>query len=305
MEPVTFDVAQIEAGERIDRFISKRTTLTRSQVKKLIEGGYVMVNSILKKANYIVRPGDRIDVVVSTEESSALTPEPIPLEILFEDEYLVVVNKPYNMVVYPASGHMKGTLLNALAYHCDRLACIGGPLRPGVVHRLDKDTSGVMVIAKDDRAYYSLVEQFRKREIKRRYIAIVYGALRGQGEVKTPIGRAVSDRKRMSTRTKRGKEAVTFWKAIESLKDSTLIEVRLKTGRTHQIRVHMSCIGHPVLGDTTYGRKRTIDGIRIPRQMLHADTLGFIHPVTGQSLEFTSPMPPDMKYVLDNLRRDL
>jgi len=305
MESIAFDVAQIEAGERIDRFISKRITLTRSQVKKLIEGGCVMVNSVLKKANYIVRPGDRIDVVVSPEEPSTLMPEPIPLEILFEDEYLVVVNKPYNMVVYPASGHMKGTLLNALAYHCDRLASIGGPLRPGVVHRLDKDTSGVMVIAKDDRAYYCLVEQFRKREIKRRYIAIVYGALKGQGEVKTPIGRAVSDRKRMSTRTKRGKEAVTYWKAIETIRDSTLIEVRLKTGRTHQIRVHMSCIGHPVLGDATYGRKRTIDGIRIPRQMLHADTLGFIHPITGEFLEFTSPMPPDMKYVLDNLRRDL
>jgi 23S rRNA pseudouridine1911/1915/1917 synthase len=214
------------------------------------------------------------------------------------------------MVVYPSAGHYYGTLMNALLYYCRTLAAIGGPLRSGVVHRLDKDTSGVMVIALDDEAYYNLVEQFRQRTVYKRYLALVYGKLReDQGEITLVIGRSESDRKKMSTRVKKGREAVTQWKIIDRFRSASasLIEVSLRTGRTHQIRVHFASIGHPVLGDKTYGRKIEVEGrgkvkIFFPRQMLHAELLGFIHPVTGQYLEFSVPVPQDMIEKIEELR---
>jgi 23S rRNA pseudouridine1911/1915/1917 synthase len=210
------------------------------------------------------------------------------------------------MVVYPAAGHNKGTLLNALAYHCKKLATIGGPLRPGVVHRLDKDTSGVMVVALDDNSYYELIEQFKKRAINRRYITLIYGNIKeDSGEIAMAIGRSTSDRKKMSTKTRQGKEAVTKWKVIKRFGAATLIEAKLATGRTHQIRVHFSTIGHPVLGDRTYGKKTAIEikrtKIIFPRQMLHAETLGFVHPVTKAYMEFSSPMPEDMAECIKKL----
>jgi 23S rRNA pseudouridine1911/1915/1917 synthase len=203
------------------------------------------------------------------------------------------------MVIYPAAGHSSGTLLNALAYHSNKLASIGGPLRPGVVHRLDKDTSGVMVVALADSAYYSLVEQFKQRSINRKYKALIYGTLKNvSGEIVLKIGRSESDRKKMSTKVRKGKEAVTTWRVIESLTDATLIEAKLMTGRTHQIRVHFASIGHPVLGDKTYGKKTYIERrdrkILFPRQMLHAELLGFTHPETGEYMEFRTETPPDM-----------
>jgi 23S rRNA pseudouridine1911/1915/1917 synthase len=237
-----------------------------------------------------------------------LLPEAIPLDILYRDESVVVVNKPANMVVYPAAGHTQGTLMNAIAYHCKQLATVGGPLRPGVVHRLDKDTSGIIVIALNDQAYYDLVKQFNKRTITRNYLAFIYGDLiKNEGEIILKIGRSDTDRKKMSTRTRRGKEAITRWKTIERCGIATLIAVQLGTGRTHQIRVHFASIGHPVLGDKTYGRKaevsvKTRKKIIFPRQMLHARSLGFIHPLTGEHLEFSSPLPDDMAQKREELR---
>ncbi len=211
------------------------------------------------------------------------------------------------MVIYPAAGHSSGTLMNAIAYHSRKLASVGGPLRPGVVHRLDKDTSGVMVVALEDSAYYNLVEQFRQRSINRKYKALIYGALkRVSGEIMLKIGRSESDRKKMSTKVRRGKEAVTSWKVIERLTDATLIEAKLGTGRTHQIRVHFASIGHPVLGDKTYGKKTTLDTgkqkITFPRQMLHAELLGFTHPATGEYMEFRTEMPQDMTGIIALLK---
>ncbi|HMK48934.1 MAG TPA: RluA family pseudouridine synthase [Thermodesulfovibrionales bacterium] len=293
-----------EAGERLDVFLAKKTGITRSRVQKLIMQKAVLVNERVQSSNYRVRPDDSISVAIEDEEPSALVPEAIPLEILYEDEHLVFVNKPPGIVVYPAAGHSSGTLMNALAFHCGKLAAPGGPLRPGVVHRLDKDTSGVMVVALDDKAYYSLVEQFRQRTISRKYVALVYGDMKeDSGEISLRIGRSESDRKKMSTHVRKGKDAFTRWKVLRRFGIATLIEVRLGTGRTHQIRVHFASIGHPVLGDQVYGRKVAIElkgrKISFPRQMLHAELLGFTHPVTGAYIEFSSHPPEDMNTKID------
>lgn len=301
-------VSQVESGKRIDVLAAEKTGITRSRIQKYIKRGSLLVNSISVSQNYRVKAGDIITLTVVEEETPGLIPEALPVEILYEDQYLVVVNKPPGMVVYPAAGHNKGTLMNALLYHCKKLAKTGGPLRPGVVHRLDKDTSGVMVVALDDTAYYSLAEQFKQRTINRKYIVLVYGDLKGNsGEIALHIGRSESDRKKMSTRVKKGREALTIWRVIERFQNAALIEARLGTGRTHQIRVHFASIGHPVLGDRTYGRKVEVEikaggKISFPRQMLHAAMLGFIHPVTGEYLEFHSPLPEDMEERIRELR---
>jgi len=288
------------SGERIDIFLATETGITRSQIQKSVERGDILVNNKAVKPNYRLRLDDVLSLNIIEKEDESLVPEPLPVDILYKDEHLVVVNKPAGMIVYPAAGHSHGTLMNALAYQCGPLAAMGGPLRPGVVHRLDRDTSGVMVVALENSAYYSLAEQFKQRTINRRYIALVYGTLKeDEGEIVLKIGRSESDRKKMSTRVKKGKEAVTRWRVIQRFGRATRIEVRLGTGRTHQIRVHFSSIGHPVLGDRTYGKKIEIEvrpGERIsfPRQMLHAELLGFEHPATGRYLEFSSPPPDDM-----------
>jgi 23S rRNA pseudouridine1911/1915/1917 synthase len=306
-------VQSSDAGDRIDAFLAKKTGITRSQIQKFIMSGAVSVNEATVGRNHRLKMNDTITFRFAEKKEEGLVPEAIPVEILYKDEHVVVANKPAGMVVYPAAGHSRGTLLNALAYHCERLASIGAPLRPGVVHRLDKDTSGVMVVALSDQAYYALVSQFRERTINRRYKALIYGDLKeDKGEISLRIGRSSSDRKKMSTRGKSGKEARTKWKALKRFGGSMLIEVKLGTGRTHQIRVHFASIGHPVLGDRTYGKKIEVE-IRIqkeiekrkkvffPRQMLHAESLGFIHPVTGEYLEFTSPLPEDMAQKIEEL----
>ncbi len=295
-----------DAGARLDLLVSELSGLTRSQVQRMIEKGLLTVNGDPSRSNYKTRTGDLVRFTVIAE-SGELQPEDLPIEILFQDDFLIVVNKPAGMVVYPAAGHSSGTLMNTIAFHAKKLATVGGPLRPGVVHRLDKETSGVMVIALDDTAYYELVEQFRARTMSRRYKALIFGSMKEYtGEISSRIGRSDSDRKKMSTHVKRGKEAVTTWRVVERLKASTLIEAKLGTGRTHQIRVHFASIGHPVLGDKTYGLKTSIElgkkKIIFPRQMLHAELLGFTHPVTKEHIEFTTPMPDDMQEKIVELR---
>jgi 23S rRNA pseudouridine1911/1915/1917 synthase len=299
-----------EAGERLDTFLAGKSGITRSQIQKLIEQGEVLVNQKSLPRNYRIKPDDVISVQIEEKNNEELIPQPITIPILYKDEHLVVVDKPPGMVAYPAAGHDSGTLMNALAFHCVRLAAPGGPLRPGVVHRLDKDTSGVMVVALSDKAYYHLIEQFRQRTINRKYIALVYGHFKEDtGEISLKIGRSESDRKKMSTKARRGKEAVTRWKVVRRFGQATLIEAKLGTGRTHQIRVHFASIGHPVLGDRTYGKKVEVEinankKITFPRQMLHAEMLGFIHPATGEHLEFSSPVPEDMREKIEELERN-
>jgi 23S rRNA pseudouridine1911/1915/1917 synthase len=308
MSGENFVVQVSEAGERLDMFCAKKTGVTRSQIQKLIEKGNILVGGSTVKPNYKVKTNDLLSLIIPEGKTEGLVPEPFPLEIPYEDDHVVLVNKPAGMVVYPSVGHSHGTLMNALLYHCGRLAAVGGPMRPGVVHRLDKDTSGLMVIALTDEAYYNLVEQFRERSVYKRYLALIYGNLReDQGEITLIIGRSESDRKKMSTRVKRGREAVTRWKVMERFNASSLVEVTLGTGRTHQIRVHFASIGHPVLGDRIYGRKTEIEGrgkekVFFPRQMLHAELLGFTHPATGEYLEFSASVPKDMTQKIKELR---
>lgn len=308
MKTTEFQISFEDEGKRVDVQASELSGLTRSQVQRLIEKGLLLINHHPTKPNYRTKYGDSISITIP-EEEQLLIAEKIPLEILYADDFVIVVNKPPGMVIYPGAGHNRGTLLNAIAYYSKKLASVGGPLRPGVVHRLDKDTSGVMIVALDDSAYYNLVEQFRQRSINRKYKALIHGTLKNvSGEIALKIGRSESDRKKMSTKTRRGKEAVTTWKVIEHLDGATLIEAKLGTGRTHQIRVHFASIGHPVLGDKTYGRKTFIERgsrkIVFPRQMLHAELLGFVHPATGEYMEFISEIPQDMKENIALLKKN-
>ncbi len=303
-----FKAEDSETAIRIDRFAAEKTGITRSQIHRLIEDGLLLVNGRPAKANYRVKAGDEVEVTLPEKPPDSLLPEDIPIDILYSDEHIAVVNKPAGLVVYPAAGHPGGTLLNALRHRLGELKAPGGPLRPGVVHRLDKDTSGIMVIALSDEAYHGLVEQFGEREIKRSYVALLWGRIKDDsGKISQKIGRSMTDRKKMSVRTRKGKSAETRWDVIERFQSATLIRAKLLTGRTHQIRVHFASTGHPVLGDTTYGRKTSValagsKRLHFPRQMLHAKVLGFRHPVTGRKMRFTSPLPDDMKAAIEELR---
>lgn len=296
-----------DEGKRIDTFAASKTGISRSRIQKLIKNNGIHIGLNQVDQNYRVKYGDLITLQITEERNTELIPEKIPLEILYKDKHIIIIDKPAGIVVYPAVGHNKSTLMNAVSYHCEKLAKAGSPLRPGVVHRLDKDTSGVMVVALEDKAYYDLAIQFKNRTIQKKYIAIVYGKFKEtSGEITSKIGRSESDRKKMSTKARRGKEAVTIWKTVKSFNNATLIEVKLKTGRTHQIRVHFASIGHPVLGDKTYGKKTELETIKknkvfFPRQMLHAELLGFTHPETGKYIEFKSPIPADMQQALKEL----
>lgn len=300
-------VSEADAGQRIDAFAAYSTGLSRSRAAGLVEEGHVLVNNKHVKPSAKLRLGDEISLgLPEPTADDTLIPENIALKILFRDEHLVVIDKPAGLVVYPAAGHRSGTLMNALRSLVGPLSAPGGPLRPGVVHRLDKDTSGVMVVALDDAAYYSLVEQFRARTIQREYRALVFGCPRtDEGEIDAQIGRSAADRKKMSIRSRHGKEARTSWKLLRKLNGAAFVSARLGTGRTHQIRVHFLSLGHPVLGDRTYGEKTTImynnKRIAFPRQMLHAATLGFLHPVSNEWISFESPLPADMEMALKEL----
>ncbi len=307
-------VTEMSESRRLDQFLSEANLdLSRSQAKNLIEKHFILLNQKPTKPSARIRKGDIVSGSVPEPETLSLQAEPFPLTILYEDPSLIVVDKPPGMVVHPAYGNPSGTLVNALLYHCKDLAGINGVLRPGIVHRLDKDTSGVMVVAKDDEAFHDLTKQFKNRTVRKVYSAIVYGRVsRDEGLIDSAIGRHPTQRKRMSTRAKRGREAITHWKKLEEFDGCTFLEIFPQTGRTHQIRVHLSSIGHPVLGDPLYGRKGRPGAIhdpvlkectrRINRQALHARRLEFTHPRTGERVQFVSPIPHDMEKVLECLR---
>jgi 23S rRNA pseudouridine1911/1915/1917 synthase len=281
-----------EGGLRLDRYLCyEYKEISRSQIKRLLDAGYITVNNAAAKANYKVKSGDKIRI--NLPPSPDLTPEDISLSIIYEDSDLLVIDKPPGLVVHPAPGHPHHTLVNALLARCPDLSS-DGSVRPGIVHRLDKDTSGLMVVAKNNTIQRALAEQLRNHSMKKRYLVLVKGHLTPErGVIEAPIGRDQRHRKRLAI-SAQGKEARTLYHVVEYLADYTLLEVTLETGRTHQIRVHFSAIGHPVVGDTTYGRKSPLVG----RQFIHACHLGFRLPSTGEYVEFDSELPPELKWVL-------
>lgn len=303
MEYFTFGTEREDVGCRIDVFIAENMELiSRSGVQRLIEEGQVRLNGAAVKANYKLREKDVIDVEVPDAKTVDILPENIPLNILYEDKDVIVVNKPQGMVVHPAPGHTTGTLVNALLYHCgDELSGINGEKRPGIVHRIDKDTSGVLMIAKNDAAHQSLAEQLAEHSITRKYNAIVFnGFQEEEGTVDQPIGRNPLDRKKMAITQKHSRKAVTHYRVIERMGNFTLIEAQLETGRTHQIRVHLTFIGHPLLGDLVYGPKK--QPFHLDGQALHARVLGFVHPTTGQYMEFEAPLPESFEKLLMRIK---
>lgn len=281
-----------DTGRRIDVYLNEMLDdLSRSALQKLIEKNEIMVNQKAINKNYKLREGDEISVNIPEPESIDILPEDIPLDILYEDRDLIVVNKPQNMVVHPAPGHYSGTLVNALMYHCgDNLSGINGVLRPGIVHRIDKDTSGVLVAAKSEAAHRGLTEQLAAHSMKRIYNAIVYNSFKeDEGTVDKMLARSPQDRKKITVVAKGGRNAVTHYRVMQRMGNFTLLELQLETGRTHQIRVHMSHIGHPLLGDPVYGPKK--QPYNLLGQVLHARVLGFVHPITGEYMEFETKLP--------------
>lgn len=299
-----------ETPKRLDLFLANREpTLSRSALQRLIQDRRITINGLPVKPSQKIKPGDRIILEIPRPEPLELKPEPIPLDVLYEDEAILVLNKPAGLVVHPAPGHWSGTLVNALLHHFDSpqgsLSTIGGKERPGLVHRLDKETSGVMVVAKTDEAHRSLAAQFKQHSITRVYEALAWGAIKkSEGMIELAIGRDVKERKKFSARTARPKASATVYRVIKRLgKLATFVELFPRTGRTHQIRVHLAAVGHPVLGDPTYGGRKVqeLEGVQIPRVMLHARTLGFLHPTTGRHMGYSSPLPLDISAIIDAL----
>jgi 23S rRNA pseudouridine1911/1915/1917 synthase len=300
----TLDVPASAAGDRLDRFLAEPLG-SRAQAQRLIDAGQVLVDGTARSKRHRLAGGERVEV---DEADPRPAPErgEAPFAVAYEDEHLLVVDKPAGLVVHPAAGNFDGTLVNALLHHCaGRLSGIGGVARPGIVHRIDKDTSGLLVVAKTDVAHEGLAKQFAAHSIDRRYLAIVGGVpMASAGIVDAPLARSAANRKKIAiVEGSRGKRAVTHWKRLDVLKDAALLECRLETGRTHQVRVHMTSIGHPLLGDPVYGRAgkphgKLLKGLGFERQALHAAVLGFTHPVTRNKLSFASPMPPDMEELM-------
>lgn len=303
MDFFEFFVEAEEAGKRIDVYLSEKIeNCSRSYIQKLINEKRIQVNQKATRSNYKLKHKDLLYVEIPEAEPIEIQAEDIPLDIVYEDEDVIVINKAQGMVVHPAAGHYSGTLVNALLFHCrDGLSGINGSLRPGIVHRLDKDTSGILIAAKNDRAHQELTIQLKERAIVRKYHAIVYNNLiEDYGTINAPIGRDPKDRKKMAVTVKNSKEAITHFRVLERFGDFTYIEARLETGRTHQIRVHMKHIGHPVLGDDTYGPKK--QPFKLNGQMLHARFLGFYHPSTREYMEFEAPLPDYFNELLNLLR---
>ncbi|SFD59830.1 23S rRNA pseudouridine1911/1915/1917 synthase [Paenibacillus catalpae] len=302
-ELLEFEVSPERAGERIDKFVTdslNEESISRTQVQDWIKSGAVHVNQNTVKSNYKVSSGDQVALRIPEPEDAAIAAENIPLNIVYEDSDVIVINKPRGMVVHPAAGHSSGTVVNALMYHCKDLSGINGVLRPGIVHRIDKDTSGLLMAAKNDLAHVSLAEQLKEHTVSRKYIALVHGNLpHDQGTIDAPIGRDQNDRKLFTVTDKNSKHSVTHFVVLERLGDYTIVELQLETGRTHQIRVHMKYIGYPLAGDPIYGRNKTV---ALKGQALHAALLGFKHPRTGEFLEFEAPIPADMEHVINSLR---
>jgi len=298
-------VGAAEADERLDRHVTDRLNdagISRTQVQEWIREGRVTVNGRTAKPNARTAEGDLIEVRLPEPEPLDVVPEPIPLDIVYEDADVIVINKPRGMVVHPAAGHVRGTVVNALLYHCRDLSGINGVMRPGIVHRIDKDTSGLLMAAKNDLAHVSLAEQLKAHTVVRRYVALCHGVLpHNRGTIEAPIGRDARERKMFTVTDKGGKHAVTHFTVLERFRGFTLVELRLETGRTHQIRVHMKHIGHPLVGDPVYG-PRSGQTLGLRGQALHAGVLGFRHPRTGELMTFSRPMPEDMERAVRGLR---
>ena len=287
---------------RIDLYLTqKKIYPSRSQIRNLIAQGKIKVNNIPVKPSYILKNGDIIDLTPSANKELKIKAEAIPLDIIYEDEYLVVVNKPADMIVHPAGKICSGTLVNALLYHCkDSLSGIGGVIRPGIVHRLDKNTSGLMVVAKNDFAHLDLSRQIKDHQVTKKYLALVHGNLKDDsGIIDAPIGRNLKNRKKMAVTEGKSREAITHFKVLKRFSGYTLVEATLRTGRTHQIRVHLAFIGFPIVGDQLYGHRR--QGLKIKRQALHSYVLGFVHPASKKYMEFSTPLPKDMQELIDYL----
>jgi len=312
---VRFTVAVQQAGLRLDIFLAGCDIgLSRSQVQRAVEEGRVRVNGSPVRSGRKLKAGDVVAAVLPAPVPSGVLPEAIPLAILYEDASLLVVDKPAGMVVHPAAGHASGTLVNALLHHCRDLSGIGGVLRPGIVHRLDKGTSGLLLVAKSDGAHQALAGQFKRHEVRKTYLAVVYGNPKADGgRIETAVGRHPTDRKKMSTQSRRGRSAVTNWRVRERYGAASLLEVDIETGRTHQIRVHLADLGHPVVGDRVYGGAGRIRTVGDPaarsrmngldRPALHAWRIAFVHPDTGDEMRFASPPPADMAGLCAFLRQ--
>lgn len=300
---IRYTITEEQEGERIDKCLTRLIDyISRSNIQKRIKGQQVFVNGAAVKPSYQVSAGDEISLQVPENEEPDIPAEDIPLDILYEDEDILIVNKPKNMVVHPAAGHYTGTLVNAVMFHCkDSLSGINGVLRPGIVHRIDKDTTGSVIICKNDMAHLHIASQLKEHSITRVYHAICYGVIKeDEGTIDKMIGRDTQDRKKMAVVTQNGKRAVTHYKVLQRFRDYTYIECRLETGRTHQIRVHMSSIGHPLLGDSVYTSRKSC--FHLEGQTLHAKTIGFIHPRTGRYLEVDAPLPEYFRHLLEILQ---
>lgn len=285
-----------DIGKRIDKYLGETTDYTRSKIQKMIENGNILVNNNKVKSSYTLKENDNVEVTDYVEETDIL-PENIPLDIYYEDNDLIVVNKPSGMVVHPAPGNYSGTLVNALMYHTNNLSTVNSSIRPGIVHRIDADTSGLLLVAKNDKSHNLLAEAIQKKEVVREYIALVDGVINEDtATIDAPIGRDVNNRKKMCVTGSNSKEAITHIRVLERYKNATLIKCKLETGRTHQIRVHLSYIGHPVINDPVYNSKKLID--KDFGQMLHAEKLGFVHPTTKEYMEFTAPVPAKFNEIL-------
>ncbi|CAM3249723.1 RluA family pseudouridine synthase [Streptococcus pluranimalium] len=289
-----------EAGVRLDKAVADLTELSRQKANEEIKAGTILVNGKPAKAKYAVKMGDVISYEIPEEEVLEYKAEDIPLDIIYQDEDVAVVNKPQRMVVHPSAGHSSGTLVNALMYHIKDLSSINGVIRPGIVHRIDKDTSGLLMIAKNDQAHQALAEELKAKKSLRQYVALVHGNLpNDRGVIEAPIGRSDKDRKKQAV-TEKGKPALTRFHVLERFGDYTFLELQLETGRTHQIRVHMAYIGHPIAGDATYGPRKTLAG---NGQFLHARTLGFTHPKTGELMTFEADLPEIFQETLEKCRQ--
>lgn len=303
MSTFEFTVERQYHNTRIDKYLSEQPLdRTRSYIQKLLKEQLVLVNEKPVKANYKVQEKDCVQLNIPKDVEPDILPQDIPLDIIYEDMDVLIVNKPKGMVVHPSAGHYDDTLVNAIMYHCkDQLSGINGVLRPGIVHRIDMDTTGALVVCKNDMAHQSLAAQLKEHSIKRKYRAIVHGRLKEDGTVIGPIGRHPIDRKKMSINHRNGKDATTHYHVLETFDQFTYVECTLETGRTHQIRVHMSSIGHPLLGDMVYGPHKCPK--KLQGQTLHAMVLGFIHPRKNEYMEFTAPLPTYFQKLLDNFRK--
>jgi len=302
MNEIVFEVSPEMEGERIDKCISGYLeSLSRSYIQKIIKDGNVWVNDNPVKANYKVKSGEQVRFIVPESVEPDIPAQNIPLDILYEDKDLLIVNKPKNMVVHPAPGHYEGTLVNAVMYHCkNELSGINGVMRPGIVHRIDKDTTGSLIICKNDETHNAIAALLKTHDITRKYRAVVFGNItEEEGTVSAPIGRHAADRKKMAV-TEKGKHAVTHYRVLERFHGYTYVECQLETGRTHQIRVHMASIGHPLLGDEVYTRQKS--AFQLEGQVLHAMTIGFVHPSLNKYMEFEAPLPEYFTKLLEMLR---